>query len=159
MSGAALIERDADDGAGLILADFLPYRIVALGHRLSRNLSSAYEREGLTIPEWRVLAVVSQQAAMAARDVVALTPMDKMAVSRAVAALEAKGLVLRRTDPRDRRVYSLLLSEKGRALFDRVARLARDYERRLLSVLSPEEAAAFQSALGRLEAGAAAVAG
>lgn len=147
-------EADERAGAGLILADFLPYRIVALGHLISRRLSAAYEAENLTIPEWRVLAVISQADAMAARDVVALTPMDKMAVSRAVASLEAKGLVLRQADARDRRVYALVLSQEGRAMFDRVARLARAYEDRLLAVLSVEDRAAFNAALSRLEAGA-----
>lgn len=143
-----------EEDAGLILADFLPYRIVALGHLISRRLSSAYEAENLTIPEWRVLAVISQADAMAARDVVALTPMDKMAVSRAVASLEAKGLVLRQADARDKRVFALVLSPEGRAMFTRVARLARAYEERLLAVLSEKDRASFNEALSRLEAGA-----
>jgi len=147
-------EERADDAAegGLVLADFIPYRVVALGHIISRNLSRAYERENLTIPEWRVLAVVSQADAMAARDVARLTPMDKMAVSRAVASLEARGLVARRTDARDGRVYSLSLSAEGKAMFRRVARLARAYERRLLSPLSEEEQALLKALLARLEA-------
>jgi DNA-binding MarR family transcriptional regulator len=145
--------QEETDG-GLILADFLPYRIVALGHLISSRLSRAYDAENLTIPEWRVLAVISQADAMAARDVVALSPMDKMAVSRAVASLEAKGLVNRDADARDRRVYTLALSPEGRAMFSRVARLAKIYEERLLAVLSDEERAAFKKALSQLEAGA-----
>lgn len=139
---------------GLVLADFLPYRIVVLARLISRRLSRAYENENITIPEWRVLAVISQADAMAARDVVALTPMDKMAVSRAVASLEAKGLVRRRPDARDRRVYTLALSAQGRTLFERIARLAKAYEARLLSVFSADEIAAFKSALARLESSA-----
>lgn len=142
-------------GPGLVLADFIPYRVVALGHAISRNLARAYESENLTIPEWRVLAVVSQAAAVAARDVARLTPMDKMAVSRAVAALEAKGLVTRKSDARDRRVYSLSLSAKGKALFERVARLARAYEEDLLSPLSAAERATLKALLARLESGVA----
>lgn len=147
-------EERADDAAepGLVLADFIPYRVVALGHIISRNLARAYERETLTIPEWRVLAVVSQAEATAARDVARLTPMDKMAVSRAVASLEERGLVARRTDARDGRVFSLSLSARGKALFGRVARLAVAYERRLLSPLSEEEQASLKALLARLEA-------
>ena len=149
----ALEMASADEG--LILADFMPYRIVALGHLISRRLSRAYESENLTIPEWRVLAVISQAAAMAARDVVSLTPMDKMAVSRAVASLEAKGLVVRKTDAYDKRVSALLLSSEGKAMFSRVAGLASAYERRLFSALAAHEQRAFKAALSRLEAAAA----
>ena len=139
----------------LVLAEFLPYRIVALGDRLSRRLARAYADEGVTIPEWRVLAVVSQKEKMAARDVVALTPLDKMAVSRAVSSLEEKGLVLRGEDKDDRRVALLSLSADGRAVFDRIARLALEFERRLLDDLSAEERRRFAATLDRLEAFAA----
>lgn len=140
--------------AGFILSDFLPYRIVSLGHLIGRRLSDAYAAENITIPEWRVLAVVSQADQMAARDVVALTPMDKMAVSRAAASLEEKGLVERRPDGRDKRVVLLALTGDGRALFERIARLALDYEARLIAVLTPEERRAFKALLERLEWGA-----
>ncbi|MBB5518727.1 MarR family winged helix-turn-helix transcriptional regulator [Amphiplicatus metriothermophilus] len=142
----------AEETPQLVLAAFLPYRIVALGHALSRRLGRAYADENLAIPEWRVLAVVSQAAAMAARDVAAMTPMDKMAVSRAVASLEEKGLVLRKPDPNDRRVSMLYLSAKGRALFARVARLALDFEARLMEALDEDEARTFRAALDKLDA-------
>lgn len=136
----------------LVLERFVPYRIVALGHAFSRRLSTAYADENVTITEWRVLAVISQADRIAARDVVRRTPMDKMAVSRAVASLEEKGLVLRATDPDDRRVNALSLSPTGRAVFNRIAALALDYEDALLATLAPEEAAAFRSILEKLEA-------
>jgi DNA-binding MarR family transcriptional regulator len=139
------------EGRRLVLSEFLPYRLVALGHLVSRRLARVYENEDLSIPEWRVLAAIGQADKMAARDVAALTPMDKMAVSRAVASLEGKGLVLRRLDARDRRVSMLLLSEKGRALYERVAELALAYEKRLLSVLSDDERRRLATALARLE--------
>ncbi len=134
-----------------VLSRFAPYRIVAMGHELSRCLSRAYAGEGLTIPEWRVLATISQADAIAARDVVANTPMDKMAVSRATTSLEVKGLVCRVTDPKDRRVSSLSLSVSGRAVFERVAVLALSFEKKLLSALSLEERESFDKLLAKLE--------
>jgi DNA-binding MarR family transcriptional regulator len=142
-----------DDGAGgrlLDLADFTPYRIAVLGRAMSEQLGAAYEDEGLTIPEWRVLAVVSQAPSVAARDVVARTPMDKMAVSRAVASLEAKGLIAR-SPAADRRVSALELSEAGRAVFSRVSVIALDYEAALFSGLAPAERKAFYECLAKLE--------
>ncbi len=142
------------DGRELILERFAPYRIVALGHAISGRLARVYADENLTIPEWRVLAVVAQASEVAARDVVAKTPMDKMTVSRAVSNLETKGFVLRAVSEVDRRVNMLSLSEPGRALFDRIAALALEFEDGLLSALDADERAAFESALKKLEAGA-----
>ncbi|MBY0423067.1 MAG: MarR family transcriptional regulator [Parvularculaceae bacterium] len=138
--------------SAFVLSEFLPYRIVSLGDRLSRALGGAYADEGVSIPEWRVLAVISQQPRMAARDVVAMTPLDKMAVSRAVAALEEKGLVRRTEDPDDRRVAILSLSPEGRVVFNRIAALALDFERRLLDDLSVDEQKRLRAALAQLEA-------
>jgi DNA-binding MarR family transcriptional regulator len=135
----------------LILANFAPYRIVALGHAISGRLARAYRDENITIPEWRVLAVVAQAESVAARDVVRMTPMDKMTVSRAVASLEAKNFVARATSENDRRVSMLSLSKEGRSLFDRVATLALEFEDGLLAALEPEEAALFHSVLQKLE--------
>ena len=101
----------------LILDHFAPYRIVSLGHAISGRLSRVYADENITIPEWRVLAVISQAESLAARDVVQRTPMDKMTVSRAVASLESKGLVAREPDQQDRRVNMLSLSATGTGAF------------------------------------------
>lgn len=138
----------------LILENFVPYRIVALGHGISGRLARVYENENITIPEWRVLAVISQAERVAARDVTRMTPMDKMAVSRAVASLETKGFVLRETDSADRRVNTLSLSSSGRALFERIEALALEVEDDLLRVLTPEERRIFDTALAKLETAA-----
>lgn len=136
----------------LVLEEFAPYRIVALGHAISGRLARAYRGENITIPEWRVLAVIGEADHVAARDVVRRTPMDKMTVSRAVASLEQKGFVNRAADAGDRRVSMLSLSSEGRKLFDRVAAMALDFEADLLSTLTPEEAAAFGAVMEKLEA-------
>jgi len=134
-----------------VLEEFAPYRIVALGHAISGRLAQAYRDENLTIPEWRVLAVISQDKQVAARDVVSRTPMDKMTVSRAVASLEAKGFVERATSEADRRVSMVSLSKQGRALFDRIAALAVEYEDELLFALDPDERVALIDTLKKLE--------
>ena len=157
MSDGSLIDDDqrAEDESSraLALADFLPYRIAVLGRRMSEELARVYGDENLTIPEWRVLAVISQKAAMAARDVVAMTPMDKMAVSRAVASLEAKGFVRRSASAGDRRVADLSLTPAGRRLFDRIAGLALSYEASLFAGFSDAERRALDRLLARLENG------
>lgn len=123
----------------LILSRFAPYRIVALGHAMGDRLARAYADESVSINEWRVLAVIAQSETIAARDVVRLTPMDKMTVSRTVAGLETKGLAERSVDARDRRVNMLALTQEGRALYARIALLALDYEEEILSALTVDD--------------------
>lgn len=132
------------------LSAFAPYRIAVLGREISERLGAAYAGEGVTIPEWRVLAAVAQAPSVAARDVVARTPMDKMAVSRSVASLEEKGLIAR-APTTDKRVSALRLTRRGRAVFDRIAGIALDFEASLMSHLNADERRIFFDSLRRLE--------
>ena len=97
------------------LEDFLPYRLSVVTNRVSQAFASRYEAAwGLTIPEWRVLAVVGAFAPLSAAAVCERTAMDKVKVSRAVARLVRRGLLTRRRDAGDHRVRLLALGDEGR---------------------------------------------
>jgi DNA-binding MarR family transcriptional regulator len=134
----------------LVLENFIPYRIVVLGDAMGRALESAYRDEDVSIPEWRVLAVIAQVDSLAARDVVARTPMDKMTVSRAIASLEKKAYARREVSASDRRVNMISLTPAGRALFNRIAALALSYEEGLVKTLTAEERKHLDRALSKL---------
>jgi DNA-binding MarR family transcriptional regulator len=149
----ALIHPDEAEKAGspFSLSRFLPYRIVALGQAMGQGLAAEYAEEfGLSIAEWRTLAVIGQYREDLASQVVAETPMDKATISRAVSSLADRGLVIRSPHEGDRRASLLRLTEKGQETFDRVAGRALAYERSLLQVLTPEERALFGTVLDKL---------
>ncbi|MGE3774934.1 MAG: MarR family winged helix-turn-helix transcriptional regulator [Gammaproteobacteria bacterium] len=136
----------------LALGAFLPYRLSVLASRVSRELSALYaERFGVAIPEWRVIAVLGQHEDVSADFVCAKTDMDKVTVSRAVARLLEKKLVLRRASTTDRRRSMLRLSSAGRRVYAEIVPLARGYERQLLDALGRDERAALERALVALE--------
>ena len=135
----------------LELDRFLPYLVNTLGNRLSQELGEIYaSRFGISIPEWRVIAHLSQHRDVSIREVFSRVAMDKAKVSRAAARLELTGLVEKRDNPADKRLVSLKLTEAGRALFEQIAPLALAYETEMLASLSPEEQETFRQLLGRL---------
>lgn len=112
---------------------------------------TGYEsRFGLTGTEWRVLAAVTAADGPTQAEVVAVTGMDKMSVSRAVAALAARRLVDRVRDGGDRRTLRLTATAEGRHIHDEVAPAALRVEAELLATLAPDEAVALRRALARL---------
>lgn len=124
----------------LDLDRFLPYRLSVLSNRVSSEIARHYsDRFGLTIPEWRVMAVLGQTPHLSARDVAARTAMDKVQVSRAVASLVEGRRVQRRDDAGDGRVTRLSLTAKGRAIYDQIVPLALNLEAVFLSTLTREE--------------------
>jgi len=143
--------RQDNSDLSLTLSQFIPYRIVVLGKKISERLAPLYEDEGVSIPEWRVLAVIAQYDDIAARDVVEQTPMDKMAVSRAVSSLEHREIVGRRVSTIDARVSRLFLTKDGRRLFDRIADIALKFERELLVGLSLEDREKFEELISYLD--------
>src|SRR5690606_6047046 len=96
------------------LEHFLPYRLSVLSNRISQDIARLYaERFELGITEWRVLAVLGRHPGLSAREVAERTAMDKVAVSRAIAALLDAGRLERETHADDRRRSVLRLSRKG----------------------------------------------
>jgi len=135
----------------LHLDRFVPYRLSVLTNVVSMSIASTYEREfGLTIPQWRVVAVLARYPNLSAIEVAERTAMDKVAVSRAVQGLLAARRLVRGFDKDDRRKSVLRLSTAGHAVYTRVAPLALDYEKRLLQSLSATERRTLDRLISRL---------
>lgn len=132
------------------LAAFLPYRLAVAAARVSARFSARYEEFGITIPQWRVLAALGSFGETHAQRLTMLTTMDKVKVSRAVAALEAAGLLRRRADALDARRDLLRLTAKGGLLYRELVPLALAMQAELLAELPPGAAAALEAALDRL---------
>jgi DNA-binding MarR family transcriptional regulator len=145
------VRASAKSADRLHLDRFVPYRLSVLTNIVSMSIAHAYEREfGLSIPEWRVLAVLARYPNLSAIEVAERTAMDKVAVSRAVQGLLAARRLVRTYDKGDRRRSKLRLSALGRDVYTRVAPLALRYERMLLNTLSASDRRALDRLIGRL---------
>ena len=132
----------------LHLEKFLPYRLSVLSNTVSGAIAAAYFLHfGLSIPEWRVMAVLAANPGLAAAEVTARTAMDKVAVSRAVATLLAVGRLQRTTVAADRRRTHLQLTVAGMRVYAQVVPMALEYERRLIASLSGRDRATLDRIL------------
>jgi DNA-binding MarR family transcriptional regulator len=132
----------------LHLEGFLPYRLSVLSNTVSSAIAAAYFANfGLSIPEWRVVAVLAANPGLSAAEVTARTAMDKVAVSRAVATLLAAGRLRRTTAPADRRRTHLALTPAGTRVYAQVVPMALSYERQLVAPLSKDERATLDRIL------------
>ncbi|MFQ8430022.1 MarR family winged helix-turn-helix transcriptional regulator [Amaricoccus sp. W119] len=136
------------------LDDFLPYRLSVAAARVSRRFAELYSAEaGLTVPEWRVLAHLSQAGAVSVRDIHAQVHLDKSIVSRAASRLTEVGLIGKSGHETDRRLIVLELTPEGQALMERLSRIAGEFQAELVSELG-DDAAAIDRGLRKLTAGA-----
>ena len=135
----------------LSLPEFVPYRIAALGRRISRSFAKKYEQVGISIPEWRAIAHLSEVGTCSSGDICLRTAMDKAKVNRVVTRLVAAGLIFAGTSSKDRRVNTLKLTAKGRKIYDEIVPLALEMQSELLKPLSRSEFTEFMRILGKLQ--------
>jgi len=129
----------------------VPYQISVLSHRIARETAAITERHGgLNISQWRVMAAVAERPGRTANEVVAITPMDKGIVSRAVKALLDKGMLARKASNEDGRLGHLFLTARGEKKYAALAADIRGIEAELLSGLSGEDAARLRRLIGAL---------
>jgi len=135
----------------LVLEDFLPYRLSVLSNRISRAIAARYATAfDLTIPEWRIIAVLGRRPGLTAKEVAEATEMDKVAVSRGVAKLVASKRVAARADREDARRQLLSLTSHGEQVHARIAPIALESERRLVAALNERERDQLDALIGRL---------
>ena len=135
----------------LILEDFLPYRLSITSHTVSTNIARVYEKRfGVSIPEWRVIAILGRYPGLSAVEVADRTLMDKVAVSRAVTKLIKNGRIDRQFADADRRRSILNLSEEGLKVHNEIAPLALKFETELLQDISDEDFETFNATLEQL---------
>ncbi|HWA00008.1 MAG TPA: MarR family transcriptional regulator [Caulobacterales bacterium] len=135
----------------LVLEAFLPYRLSILSNRVSRAIAARYsETFDLTIPEWRVIAVLGRRPGLTASEIAEATDMDKVAISRAVARLTKKRRVSATTDAEDGRRQNLSLTAAGAAVHAQIAPVALKCEQRLVASLSAKDKATLDALIDRL---------
>lgn len=136
----------------LRLDEFLPFRLSITSNLVSETIAGTYQALfGLTIPEWRLVAVIAEEDGTTQQRIGQRTRMDKVTVSRAAIALAERGLIERRPNAEDRRSQRLHLTGAGAALHAQIAPKALELERRILARFSPDEIAAFTAMLARMD--------
>jgi DNA-binding MarR family transcriptional regulator len=137
----------------LDLSQFLPYRLSVLANKVSAQLATIYaERFDISIPEWRVIAVLGQFDGVSADFVGGKTEMDRVTVSRAVAKLLKKRYIKRRFQASDRRCSVLGLAAAGKQVYADIVPLARRYEEGLIAAFDRAGFAQFNAGVDRLKA-------
>ncbi len=136
----------------LTLDDFLPYRLSVTSNLVSERIAQVYAALfALTIPQWRLIAVLAEGVAVTQQAICTRTHMDKVTVSRAAVQLVGRGLAARSDNPDDKRSHLLCLSLTGHELYASVAPKALEMEAQIFAGLSRAETDQLKALLARIE--------
>ena len=132
------------------LDSFLPYQLIVVATRLSREFSTLYHQKfAISVPEWRVVAHLAKSGTVSVREIHERVDMDKPKVSRAASRLEENGYVRKTQNPKDGRLVALTLTQKGQDMMAELIPVAENFNAKLLDSLGPD-ADTFKAALEKL---------
>lgn len=130
----------------------LSFRFGMVGARITQTFSARIEELGLTHKQVGVLAVVDAGRARSQREVADALGVAPSLVVTLVDRLVDLDALARAQDPADRRVHTLKLTDRGRALLAGSVRIVDELDRDVRNSLRQRDAAAVEAALTSLMA-------
>jgi DNA-binding MarR family transcriptional regulator len=132
------------------LQEYLPYLLNRCAIRIVDSFTPELRKAGISLPMWRSLAALRHDGPMRLGELARMTSIEVSTLSRIVAALQRKGLVLRERSDFDARAVRVALTTDGRALTNRITPLAMECEASALAGFTPGEAARLRDLLRQL---------
>jgi DNA-binding MarR family transcriptional regulator len=129
---------------------YLPYLLNRTGSAVADAFADALAEASLTVPAWRVLAVLLRDDLLRIGELAELTSIEFSTLSRLVGTLERRGFVVRKGAKDDARVVNVALTARGRAIANRLLPAAVELERRLVEGMSAAEVSDLRRLLGQL---------
>ncbi len=127
------------------------YRLAALSRRWTASSEKIYEQKmGISLSEWRIVAIVGAEQPINAAAIADRGLLEKSHISRLVARLAGRGLIVSEVDSKDARKAWLSLTEAGQALFKQASDISQARDRLFLSPLTPTERETLDGLLDKL---------
>lgn len=126
------------------------YLFTQIFGRRNRHLTEQLKPLRITVPKWRVLAVLHERPNCTMNRLADLTTVDRTTLTRTLDQMVRDGLVARRADSRDRRSVRLHLTPKGNEAFDLVLPRVVEQNERAMRGLGARDLAALRATLHRM---------
>jgi DNA-binding MarR family transcriptional regulator len=141
------------DQNDLDYSDLLCFRMNALARKISRVHAKACAEYGITAGQSFILFDLLNNEGTNLTELAARVQLDNPAVSGYIDRLIKEELVIRVDDPRDRRLYRIYLTDKGRQLSENLFPRAREIHNKICELLNNDFADLFKHCLTKLENG------
>ena len=130
--------------------DITERKITKIAREAEKLVLLTMREEGVGTAEIDLIHAVRHHPGCTQAQLAELLHADKAAIARRTKNLEAKGLLIRRDAPSDRRSQLLYPTQKAESLRSSKAEIEAAFYEYLTNVLTAEEAAAFAAALNKL---------
>jgi len=121
-----------------------------LSNRIGKAFAEELDSQAITVAEWRVLLTLAQHSPASGKQIAGRWAMDKMAINRAISSLQARKLIAKKPNDKDKRVIDLLLTQKGKKLYEQLLPIANQRYHKLMAGLDKLEEKNLREALLKL---------
>lgn len=128
----------------------LAIQLILLGHRLAHLLERRLARYDLNHTQAAIIMALDRRPGLMAQDLAHPVKVEPPSVTRALQALERRGLVCREPHPTDGRASLFHLTNSGREEAANLARLFRETSAELEEAVPPADLAALRGVLSAL---------
>jgi DNA-binding MarR family transcriptional regulator len=130
--------------------------LLFLMHDLARQLRVDADRRasanGMTRAQWIILLQLERQPGLSQKELAELLEVEPITVARLIDRLEERGMVERRDDPHDRRIWRLHLCSPAEPVLVDLRRERADMMRMATQGLDPALVEALHTGLQRIKA-------
>ncbi|HEU4578460.1 MAG TPA: MarR family transcriptional regulator [Polyangiaceae bacterium] len=131
-------------------AGSLPFLLAQVGAHAAMKFAERLERLDLSPPHAGLLGMLRRSGGQSQQDVAEALGMHPSRMVALVDELESKGLIERRANPDDRRVYALFLTPAGEKALRDIGRVNAEHLEALCEALDPGERVELASLLSRI---------
>lgn len=104
----------------------LGFLLTDVARLLRTKVDQRARATGMTLSQWIVIAYLKRKAGLSQNELAALMEVEPITVGRLIDKLEAGGLVERRHDPTDRRIWRLYLTANAAPILHHMQEKGRE---------------------------------
>ncbi len=110
------------------IAEHIAYLLAQASRQVHKQLDDEFRTEGVPVEQWRILKLLAERNGRSMGELTQAALLNHPTLTKMIDRMVSDALVYRRADPNDGRRVLIFISERGRAVNERLNRLANQHQ-------------------------------
>lgn len=108
--------------------EYLSYLLAQAERQLNRQLDQEFRAEGVPVEQWRILKLLAEKNGRSMGELAEAALLNHPTLTKTIDRMVSAALVYRRADKGDGRRVLIFIAERGRAVIQRLNKLANSHQ-------------------------------
>lgn len=132
------------------ISENIAYLLAQANRQVEKQLDDEFRAEGVPVEQWRILTLLTEKNGRSMSNLTRAALLNHPTLTKMIDRMVSDALVYRRADPADGRRVLIFISERGRAVNERLNRLANQHQAELVEDYGDRQTEALRRLLGDL---------